>query len=286
MKSILLGAAAILAVATAAHAESSTATGGYIQGSYTRPDVGIDGLGSAAIDVWSVKGAVAAPLSGNIGGQFDGDVGDYRFGSAAFGTGDKAVFTPTGHVFYRNNQYTAGAFLGLETASHVTAVGGGLEGQYFASPNWTVDGAVGYAGITNADTHIFGVRGGAKYFINDHFALGGTVDYARLSETGLGHTNLWALGVKGEYRLKSLPVSLSLAYERGEMGDLNAHSDTLKVGVKWAFGSGSLREENHHGASLGGVEETFGGEIGRTLIGGYSALAGGFGPGAPVGPPL
>jgi hypothetical protein len=277
MKSVLFAAAAMLAVATAAHAETSTTTSGYVQGSYTRPDVGVDGLGSGAIDVWSLKGAVAAPLSGAIGGQFDADVGDYRFGNSNFGAGDKAVFTPTGHIFYRNNQFTGGAFVGVETASHVTAVGGGAEGQYFVNPNWTLDGSIGYAGVTNQDLHIFGVRGGAKYFVNDNFALGGSVNYARLSESGFGHTDLWNLGVKGEYRLKSLPVSLSLAYERGELGDFNAHSDTLKVGVKWAFGAGSLRDENHHGASLGGVEETFGGEIGRAAIGSASFLNGGFG---------
>lgn len=276
MKTFLFAAAAVMALATAAHAESTTATTGYVEGSYTRPDIGVSNVGSAAVDVWSLKGAVSAPLSGNIGGQFDADVGDYRYGAAGLGTGNTAVFTPTGHIFDRTNNYLVGAFVGVETASHVTAVGGGLEGQYYVDPKWTLDGAIGYAGVTNSDTHIFGTRVGARYFIDDNFSLNGGVDYARISALG-DHADLWTFGLKGEYQLKQLPVSLSLAYERGELHDTGVHSDTLKVGVKWSFGGGSLHDRDRHGASLGSVSDTFGGEIGKTAIGAGSNLVGGFG---------
>lgn len=271
MKSVLFAAAAIMAVATAAHAESPTTTSGYVEGSYTRPDIG-SSSGSTAIDVWSLKGAVSAPLKGNWGGQFDADVGDYRFGAAGLGTGNTAVFTPTGHLFYRDDKFLGGAFVGVETASHVTAVGGGFEGQYYVDPKWTLDGAIGYAGVTNSDLHIFGTRVGARYFINDNFTLGGKVDYARFAEFG-DHSNLWTFGLKGEYQLKQLPVSLSLAYERGELHDAGLHSDTLKVGVKWSFG-GSLHDRDRHGASLDSASETFGGEVGKTIIGASSNFFG------------
>jgi hypothetical protein len=270
MKSVLLSAAALLAVATAAHAESTTTTSGYVQGSYTRPDIGVDGAGSAAVDVWTLKGAVAAPLSGNIGGQFDADIADYRFGAAGLGTGDTAVFTPTGHLFYRTDKFLGGAFVGLETASHVTAVGGGFEGQYYVDPKWTLDGAIGYAGVTNQDTKVFGTRLGARYFVTDNVTLGGKVDYARFSEFG-GHANLWTFGVKGEYQFKALPVAVSLAYERGDLHDTPVHSDTLKVGLTWAFG-GSLHDRDRHGASLDSVSDTFGGEIGKTILASDSAV--------------
>jgi hypothetical protein len=230
----------------------------------------VSNAGNDAVDVWSLKGAVAAPISGNIGGQFDADVGDYRFGAAGLGTGDTAVFTPTGHLFYRDSRFLGGAFVGVETASHVTAVGGGFEGQYYVDPKWTLDGAIGYAGVTNSGgEHIFGTRVGARYFINDNFTLAGKVDYARFNEPGFGHDDLWTFGLKGEYQVKQLPVSLSLAYERGELRNTPIHSDTLKVGVKWSFG-GSLHDRDRHGASLDSVSDTFGGEIGKTLIGASS----------------
>lgn len=279
MKSVLFAAAAVLALATAAHAESTTTTNGYVEGSYTRPQVSGSNAGNSAVDVWSLKGAIAAPISGNIGGQFDADVGDYRFGAAGWGTGNTAVFSPTGHVFYRDSQFLGGAFVGVETASHVTAVGGGFEGQYYVDPKWTLDGAIGYAGVTNTSEHIFGTRVGARYFINDNFNLNGAVDYARVSETGFGHNDLWTFGLKGEYQFTGLPVSLSLAYERGELHDTGIHSDTLKVGVKWSFG-GNLHDRDRHGASLGSASDTFGGEIGKTFIGANSNF-GGMGGGNP-----
>ncbi|MGA0604350.1 outer membrane beta-barrel protein [Caulobacter sp. KR2-114] len=278
MKSVLFGAAAVLALATAAHAESTTTTSGYIEGSYTRPDIGASGVGDTAIDVWSLKGAVAAPLSGKIGGQFDADIGDYRFGAAGFGTNDRAVFTPTGHVFYRNDQFTGGAFLGIETAKGITAVGGGGEGQFYVNPKFDLEGAVGYAGVTDTDEHIFGVRVGAKYFITDNFTVGGKINYARFTESGFGHEDLWTYGVKGQYQLKSLPLAVSLAYERGDLHSTPLHSDTLKVGLTWAFG-GSLHDRDRHGASLDSASETFGGEIGKTILGANSSFFGGPGGG-------
>ena len=274
MKSVLFGAAAVLALATAAHAESPTTTSGYVEGSYTRPDIGADHAGSTAVDAWSLKGAVAAPLSGNWGGQFDADIGDYRYGAAGIGTGDTAVFTPTGHLFYRTDKLLGGAFVGVETASHVTAVGGGFEGQYYLDPKWTLDGAIGYAGVTNSDLHIFGTRVGARYFVTDNFSLGGKVDYARFTESGFGHQDLWTLGVKGQYQLSRLPVAVSLAYERGEFTNSPLHSDTLKVGVSWAFGGGSLHDRDRHGASLDSVSDTFGGEVGKTVLGANSSIIG------------
>ncbi len=183
------------------------------------------------------------------------------------------MFTPTGHLFYRTDKLLGGAFVGVETASHVTAVGGGFEGQYYLDPKWTLDGAIGYAGVTNSDLHIFGTRLGARYFVTDNFSLGGKVDYARLTENGFGE-DLWTFGVKGEYQLTQLPVSLSLAYERGELHNTPLHSDTLKVGVKWSFGGGSLHDRDRHGASLDSVSDTFGGEIGKTLIGANSSIIG------------
>src|SRR5258707_15363135 len=112
MKSVLFGAAAVLALATAAHAESPTTTSGYVEGSYTRPDIGVDHAGSTAVDAWSLKGAVAAPLSGNWGGQFDADIGDYRYGAAGIGTGHTAAFTPPRPPFYRPHKLLGGAFVG------------------------------------------------------------------------------------------------------------------------------------------------------------------------------
>lgn len=272
MKSVLFAAAAVLAVATAAHAETTTTTSGYVEGSYTRPDLGANGSNSA-VDAWTLKGAIAAPISGKIGGQFDADIGDYRYGAAGWGSGDTAVFTPTGHVFYRDDKVLGGAFLGIETASHVTAVGGGFEGQYYIDPKWTVDGSIGYAGVTDSDSHVFGVRAAARYFVTDNFTLGGKVNYARFSATGFGHQDLWTLGVKGEYQFKQLPVAINLGYERGEFTNTPVHSDTLKVGLTWAFG-GSLHDRDRHGASLSSVSETFGGEIGKAILGESSNLIG------------
>lgn len=275
MKSVFMGAAAVLALATAAHAESTTTTSGYVEGSYTRPDVGFDGAGSRAIDVWSLKGAVAAPLSGNIGGQFDADIGDYRYNAAGLGGDNRAVFTPTGHVFYRNDQFTGGAFLGIETAKNITAVGGGFEGQYYVNPKFDLESAVGYAGVTDTDEHIFGIRVGGKYFVTDNFTVGAKVNYARFSEAGFGHEDLWTYGVKGQYQLKTLPVALSLGYERGDLQGTGVHADTLKVGVSWAFGGGSLHDRDRHGASLDNASETFGGEFGKTILGASSSFIGG-----------
>ncbi|HWA61584.1 MAG TPA: hypothetical protein VG939_09420, partial [Caulobacteraceae bacterium] len=248
------------AVATVAHAESTTVTSGYIEGHYTRPDTTVSGLGDQAVDVWGVNGAVALPLSGNWGAQVDADVSDYTFSNIDPALNDRTVFTPTAHAYYRTDRFLGGAFVGTETTQGATAWGGGFEGQAYVTPKWTLDGSVGYAGVNDTDLTMWGVRGGARYFVTDNLSLKGSVNWVRASVSGAGHSDLWNLGVGGEYQLKSVPLALTLGYERGEWHDVDAHSDTIRVGIKWSFGGGTLHDRDRHGASLGSISDTFGGE--------------------------
>jgi hypothetical protein len=277
MKLAYLGAAcgAALLFASAAQAAPAGATtvlSGYVDADYGYMNVHVSGFGSGDVNAWGGRGAVAFPVTDRIGVQLDGVVNDFQ-APHSIGGGDQTIATPSGHVFYRNDQWLAGAFAGAEIAPHVSLVGGGLEGQYYASPNITIDGSVGYAGVDHSrGADVWGVRLGGKGFLTDNLSVGANVNYVNLSASGAS-ANLWTESVNGEWKLDRAPVAFTLAYEHGDLNKVNISSDAVMVGVRWTF-DGSLRDREHRGASLPSFTQAFGGEAGQALVGLVSAAYG------------
>lgn len=264
-----LGAAgALLLAASAAHAADLSQATGYVDLDYSHMSIGASGLGNTGVDVWGGKAAVALPVAQNWGVQLDGAVNDFNVAG-----GDQAVVTPTAHAFYHANDWLAGGFVGAEFAPHVHLVGGGLEGQMAPNRAVVLNGSVGYAGLNRAGIDLWGVRAGGQGFVTDNFALDASVNYTGLNGGGVD-ANMWSETVGGEYKVDRTPLSVTLSYERDDLNRVNLHSDSVLVGVRWAFGGGTLRDRAAHGASLPSLTQTFGGEAGQGLIAAVSSAAG------------
>jgi len=278
MKLALFGAFSAIALACASHAAAADTTvlSGYVDADYAYMNVHASGLGSTDLNTWGGKGAVAFPISGNWGAQLDATVNDF---DAGHGLGSETVGTPTGHVFYRNDKWLAGAFGGAEIASHIDVAGGGLEGQLYPNKNFTFDGGVAYATVTQGyGIDLWGARLNGKGFVTPNLAIDAGVNYVNLNANG-GSGDLWTEHVGGEYKLDSAPVSFTLAYERGDITRLHVSSDSVLVGVRWQFGGGTLHDRDTRGASLPNFTQTFGGEAGQTIVAVAAGALGYFGGG-------
>ncbi|MFI4976541.1 MAG: hypothetical protein ACHP84_18555 [Caulobacterales bacterium] len=282
MKIQLLGAIGALAFATAVHAApaaDTTVINGYLGGDYSRLTLNIsDGGGSHGIDAWGGGVAVSAPLSGNWGGQVDGQVHEFSISKLGVeGLGDQWVVTPTAHGFYRTDRWLAGGFIGGEVANQISMFGGGVEGQVYPTSNVTLEGSTGYATINKGGTTGFwGARLGGRYFFTNNFSVGANANYVNAHTNGFSDTNGWTGGVNGEYKFNNAPVSLTLAYEHGDLHALGVSSDTVKVGVRWVPG-GTLRDRDTKGAGLPNFSDTFGGEEFQGLLGLGSSFVSGCG---------
>lgn len=276
MKLALSAALGALLVATAAHAAApadTTVTSGYADVDYNYFDVHASGAGSAGVNVWGGKAAVAFPIQGDWGAQIDGSVNSFQAPNSIGGS-SQTIASPTGHAFYRDGQWLAGGFVGAEIAPHLDLIGGGLEGQYRPAQNYVVDGQVAYGGLnTNDSPNLWGVRVAGKGFITDDASVGASVNYVNLNGHGAS-ADLWTERLDGEYKIQRTPVSLTLAYEHSNIDRLSLSSDTVLVGVRWNFGGGSLRDRSANGASLPNITDTFGGEAGQGLLGIASAAYG------------
>jgi hypothetical protein len=223
-----VSAAALLLAASAA---SAAEPNGYVGASYADTN-------DADAHAWGVEGAAVFPV-GPVQVQVDAAGSQTK----VKGFSNDKAFVGTGHVFYRNDNWAAGAFVsGADEGFY--AWGG--EGALYLD-RVTLSAAAGQlrdeseGGVGNLGTAI-GV--GGKVFVTDNFSLG--ANYTSLDPKGPGGTlDFW--GLAGEYRFDKAPVSVSLGYQRNDDLDVDAWS----IGARWHFGTGSLKEQDRKGASMG-----------------------------------
>ena len=242
MRSLIIGAAALLAVAAPGVAMAQT---GYADASYSSASVDT-GFGDNDSDGWNVGGAVAFDAY-SLGFQLDADVGS----SDADVGGDSDTWNVGGHVFTRNDTFLVGGFV---NAGNVDSDGGdtdywtvGAEGQYYLDRT-TLDASLSYTEADDADLNVTAVDVGATYFVTDNFSVDGGVGFANLDGGG-DDADALSVGVGAEYQLASIPVSFFGGYAHTEIDDLDTDSDTLNVGVRYNWG-GTLFDRNRAGASL------------------------------------
>ena len=244
MRSLIIGAAAFLAVAAPGAAMAQT---GYVDASYSNSSVDTGG-GDNDADGWAAGGAVAFDAYA-LGFQLDASVG-----STEPDVGDNTdEWNVGGHVFTRNATYLVGGFVNF---GNIDAGGGddsdywtvGAEGQYYLDRT-TLDASVSYTDAEDADLNITAVDLGATYFFTDNFSVDGGVGFANV-EAGAGDdVDSISAGVGAEYQFAALPISVFGGYAHSEVDDLDLDSDTLSVGVRYNWG-GTLFDRNRSGASL------------------------------------
>jgi hypothetical protein len=125
-------------------------------------------------------------------------------------------------TLYGQGGYADTATQGIDIDGYFAAA----EARYFVTPNWKIQGSVGYSKISSDE------------------------DFADLD------FKTWTAGAETEYRFTTMPLSAFLKYdyastkidEFGGQGDFN--TNTLMVGLKLNLGTDALLQRDRGGASL------------------------------------
>ncbi len=241
MRTWIIGAAALLAVAVPSVAAAQT---GYVGAVYSNTDFdyGDD------VDAWGAEGAVAFAGSGSISFEVDAAVTDSDYDTA---------YGLTGHLLSRNDNYLLGGFVGLTDSDEAdTTWYAGVEGALYYT-DWTLAGTVAYGNNDDFGSDGWGVNAEARYFVNDNFRLNANVGWANIDYEGFGDDTALTYGLGGEFQFAAAPVSIGLGWNHLEFDEVDTEADTLSVGVRYNWG-GTLRDRDRSGASQAGVLGGFG----------------------------
>jgi hypothetical protein len=231
MRNWIIGAAALLAVATPGVASAASGYAGVV---YNNVDVNHGGND----DAWGAQGSVAFQGSSSIGFEVDA--------SAIDSDAADTVSRLAGHVFTRNESYLFGGFAAVDHSDNDTAWSAGLEAnKYFE--RWTLAGAVGYENDDDVNASAWGANLQGRFFATDNFRLDAHAGYARVDYDGPGNDNVTDLGVGGEYQFGSAPISLAAAYDHADL-DHGDDANVWTVAVRYNWG-GTLRDRDRTGAS-------------------------------------
>jgi hypothetical protein len=236
----LSGAAALLFVAAPAFAQSAS---GYVDGGYARFDTSTP-FGDDDGDGWFIEGAVDLGI-GN-GAELQADV---------LHTDVEDVDSTTGtlHLFGRSDEGAVGLFVGagrVETGPFDTdAWVAGLEGHRYYD-YVTLTGALAYGKANDFDEKFAGANAGIRYFVDEDFRLDANLSWARADVAGFDSGNLWTFGVGGEYQFHQAPIAIFANYSHGELDDADTRVDAFRIGVRFTFGTGTLKERDRAGASF------------------------------------
>jgi len=235
---LLIGAAAAALLASPVMAQDTSAASGYLGLGWSQVDV--DGLGEG--DGWDLNGAVAFPVSQSLTMQLDA--------SYLSADGDADAMFGQAHLFNRSATGSFGGFVAVADVEDVNVWGLGLEGAHYME-NVTLAGVVAYGQVDDLDVDAWGIAGEARFFVSDNFRIDTTAGWGD-SDGGDG----WNLGIGGEMGLGETPFSLYAGYDHSDSEGLEA--DTLTIGLRMNFGTGSLKERDRSGASRMGARSVFG----------------------------
>ncbi|MDO9224148.1 MAG: hypothetical protein Q7U20_10615 [Caulobacter sp.] len=239
-------------------ASAADAPRGYLGASYGDVNVDAGTAGEADADLWTLQGLVSLPLGPGVTGELAAEAAQYD--------GGDTLWSPTGRIFFDVGGSRVGGFVGGTGSDGFDLTGGGLEGRFNLAPDWRLDTLLGYG---SGDVDAWAARGQLRFFAGDNTRLDGYANFVSF-DTDLGGLDGWAFGLGGEHLFEGTPVSLFGRLEHDELNDVDLASDSLRIGVRWNFGGGTLRDRGMDGQSSPGFAELFGGDL---LFGLASALA-------------
>ncbi|HYE46980.1 MAG TPA: outer membrane beta-barrel protein [Caulobacter sp.] len=254
MKTVLITTAGLMVLIGGA-AEAAEGPRGYLGGAYGGATVEAPGIGEADADFWVLQGHAALPLGPTVSGEFTLEASQFE--------GGDTVWSPTARLLFDVGGSQLGGFVGGTTGEAFDLAGAGIEGRFRLAENWRLDGAAGYA---SGDAEGWGVRSELRIFAGDNTRLDG---FAALSGFGtdLGDFQGWSFGVGGEHQFAGAPISLFARFEHSEADDLDLAADTFRIGVRWNFGGGTLRDRYLEGQSAPAFTDLFGGDLLRAAGG-------------------
>ncbi|WOS61634.1 hypothetical protein [Sinorhizobium fredii] len=213
---------------------------------------------------WALRGAVNFDAGSGLNLQADGGYGQTDVDDADYDNAFGAA-----HVYYRPTQdYALGAFfqssrLGTGFASglaggsdDVTDNSGGIEAAYFDAVG-TAYTQLGYgkSEIVGLDAdHYFG-KIGARLYLTDNMRIDGEVGLHNFDfDVADAKLDLTTASIIGNYRPEFMPVTVFAGYrfdraslESGGIDFEPENSHTLTTGLRYNFGSSTLKQEERSG---------------------------------------
>lgn len=238
MKSLYLISATVLAIATPAAAQDAVGSVGLTYGNSQAEFAGFEAEG----DSYTLDASLARPAFGEWTVTFGGTLGrvDVEGGDDDTQFGGQAHLT---QMF--GDDMRAGGFVSINGfADGESAVSVGAEAQKYLA-NMTLTGVVAYT-TAEGDVDAWSAGADAAVYVSPNLRLNAGASYS-LIEAGNIDVDALSYGVGAEYAITSTPYSITAAYGRSDIEDIDV--DTFTVGLRMSFGGG-LQARDRAGANL------------------------------------
>lgn len=253
MKTYLLGAAAAFAMAAPGVAHADTT--GHVGLSYNSLDVDLD---SNMNDYLLLNGAVATDLGNGWNLQFDAQSANMNHSSH-----NDSMTAATVHAFGRDGGWAWGGFAGF-TGGEIDGIYVGAEAAWYVD-RFTFAGNVLYGfDRQQSGTNFTSADLTGDYYFTDNFSVGAEVDWYSWNFDGTSADNDGTTyGVNAEYQFANSPFSVFGGYHWADttVFDTDNNVSSFTLGFRYNFGTGSLIERDHSGASMRG-----GSQLGRQQV--------------------
>lgn len=229
MRSLIIGAAAFLAIAVPGIAAADT--GGSLRLTYASID---DEAESSKDNVVALSGVVITDLQqDNWRLQFNGSSADVDFDDTSYAYSQAEV-----HATYDAGQYQLGVFTGMANLDGYSFYEYGVE----AAVNFERGQiAVSAAGATSANEDFFddfsSIAASGTFNLNDSWSVGATLSTTDFGNWGSGD-NVDSWGVNVAYAIPDTDFTIGAGYRSSDYG---TEVDFVGVSLTWGFGEGRGR---------------------------------------------
>lgn len=228
VRKMLIATVAAAAMSAPAFAQ----TNGSIAATRTSHDRDVD------IDVTSVSGAIYHGFGNGFAVQ-----GDIAYHDIEAGPADEQTTRYTVHGIYRTENWAIGLLAGTSDWFGSDFDHFGIEGALYFD-RWTIESSYISGDLPSVTYDRLSIAG--RHFVTDNFSIGGGIGFANADEFDWRSYDLNA-----EYRLGAVPITLFAGYNHADLDD---DVDSVRVGLRWDIGTGSLLERDRRGASFNDVE--------------------------------
>jgi hypothetical protein len=248
MRKLLWGAAAALAISAPGLAHADTT--GHIDAGWTNTGL-TNGFGN--FNDYTIGGAVQTDVAPGWTVQLDGNtmLQQWDHSSADDSHGYAAL-----HADAKLDSFDVGAWVGILNWYGDGGKMIGVEGRT-AFDNISLQGSVGYVDWRASNEYsAWDARIGGNYFLQPNWAINGSIVGTWFSE-GYYDADMTDYSIGTTYQFSHCPLSISLDYQRNTVNNKNFEDydgNTVKLGLHWNFGGGTLQDNTNHGASWAGAE--------------------------------
>ena len=238
-KTLMIAAAAALLASTML--ATPAAASGYVGLQYGDTDLD----GGADFELWHGE-AEFGWNKGRWGAQVRGQLGNADTAAA-----DVDYWSLNGHVYFEGGNWRLG---GVIATLQLDVDGGpdfdewavGMEGMYDFTPDFNAFGSftVGESDFIGSEFDTWNLDVGVNFYPTQNIRIGAIVGTGNI-DGSVGETDTSTYGINGEFKPWSAPVSITLAWSHFEIDSTPYESDSFRIGARWNFGGGTVRERNN-----------------------------------------